>query len=62
MTQATWTKENFSSGKGKMTYNRFAEYADQVGVDQAVWIAKYFGVALGKVKSFVALYMSSIKK
>lgn len=54
----TFTKENFNSGNGKMHYNKFAYYADQMGVDQAVWVAKHFGVCLNVVKSFVSQYIT----
>jgi hypothetical protein len=54
--EMTYTTENFSSGNGKMMYGKFANYADQVGVMQAVWIAKHFGVSLNKVKAYVRLY------
>ena len=52
----TISKQQFSSGKGKMTYNTFAHYADEAGIQQAIWIAKHFGIALTLVKSFVSIY------
>ena len=58
---ATYTKENFSNATGKMDYNQFARYADQVGINQTIWIAKNFGVALSKVRSFVRLYLGNNK-
>ena len=54
----TITSAQFNSGKGKMSYDRFAQYADQMGINQAVWVAKYFGIALNVVKSFVRLYLT----
>ena len=53
------TQTTFNNGTGNMTYHKFAEYADQMGVVQAVWLAKYMGVVLCKVRSFVKLYNSA---
>lgn len=52
-----WSESNFNSGEGKMDYYTFANYADQLGLDQAVWVAKYFGVGLDVVRKLVKKYM-----
>jgi hypothetical protein len=54
-----WNETNFSNGIGRMSYDKFAYYCDQLGADQAVWVAKYFGIALHTVKSYLRLYKIS---
>ena len=46
----SYTSSNFSRGRGVMSQAYFDYMAETYGVFQAVWVAKYFGVALNSVK------------
>lgn len=51
------TNEQFNSGTGTMPEHIFDGYVELVGLDQAVWVAKYFGVALNTVKEWAKKHL-----
>ena len=57
----TYTVENFNSGKGKMEQGAFLDFANRMGMDNAIWLAKYFGVSLITVRAWVKEYMENLK-
>jgi DNA-binding transcriptional regulator YiaG len=53
-----WSESKFSSGQGTMEQSYFDSIAQQHGVEQAVWVAKYFGVALNTVKEWAKKHLN----
>ena len=53
----TFNQETFNSGNGTMDKQTFDLHAKEYGVEQAVWVAKYFGVALSQVKQWASQYI-----
>jgi len=51
----------WNSGKGYMSEETFLHYVNLMGIMQAVWVAKYFGVALNTVKQWTTNYMENLK-
>lgn len=51
------TNEQFNSGTGTMPEHIFDGYVELVGLDQAIWVAKYFGVALNTVKEWAKKHL-----
>lgn len=52
-----WNKANFNSGTCTMEQDRFNLVAKEYGIEQAVWVAKYFGVSLNTVKSWASQFI-----
>lgn len=44
-----------------MSEEAFLHYVNTVGIMQAQWVAKYYGVALNTVKQWVTNYMGQMK-
>jgi hypothetical protein len=55
-----WKQSNFNSGTGTMLQETFNWHAKEFGLDQAVWLAKYFGVGLNTVKTWASQYILNL--
>jgi transposase len=51
----------WNSGKGNMSEETFLHYVNTMGIMQAQWVAKYYGVALNTVKQWITNYMERMK-